>query len=67
MAVKKTHTGIVITKDGEVLKDLHETQSMWVVSKNECYHKDTGKRHFGERTRRRLILESIEPINGAQK
>ncbi|EQC0103627.1 hypothetical protein NGI08_23430 [Klebsiella michiganensis] len=66
MAVIKTHTGIVITKDGEVKKELHETQSMWVVNKTECYRKDTGKRHFGERTRRQLILDSIEPINGSQ-
>lgn len=62
MAVQKTHTGIIITKDGKVRKALHETTAMWVVNKTECYRKDTGQRHFGERTRRRLILESVKPI-----
>ncbi|MCF6688953.1 MULTISPECIES: hypothetical protein [Raoultella] len=62
MSIAKTHTGIVITKDGPQQKLLHETPSMWVVGKNECYRKDTGKRHFAERTRRRLLLESINPI-----
>lgn len=33
---------------------------MWVVGKNEFYHKDTGCRHFAENTRRRLLLETIE-------
>lgn len=67
MAVKKTHTGTVITKDGEVKKNLHETPSMWVVNKTECYRKDTGQRHFGEGTRRRLVLDSILPINDPLK
>ncbi|PVF74597.1 hypothetical protein CSC18_2549 [Klebsiella aerogenes] len=35
---------------------------MWVVGKNEFYHKDTGRRHFAENTRRRLLLETIEKI-----
>lgn len=62
MAVQKIHTGIVITKDGEVTKKFHETPTMWVVNKTECYRKDNGIRHFGERTRRRLVLEPIKPI-----
>ncbi|HBN2491719.1 TPA: hypothetical protein L2B16_003510 [Klebsiella oxytoca] len=52
----------MITKDGEVTKKFHETPTMWVVNKTECYRKDNGIRHFGERTRRRLVLESIKPI-----
>nr|ARD69323.1 Hypothetical protein [Raoultella ornithinolytica] len=40
MAVQKIHTGIVITKDGEVTKKFHETPTMWVVNKTECYRKD---------------------------
>lgn len=67
MTVKKTHIGIVITKDGPKEKLLHETASMWVVEKTECYRKDTGKRHFAEHTRRRLLLDSIQPIAGADK
>jgi hypothetical protein len=59
---QKTHTGIVITKDGPQRKKLHQTESMWVVGKTECYRKDTGKRHFAEHTRRRLLLDSIEEI-----
>lgn len=67
MTIVKTHTGTVITKDGPKEKLLHETASMWVVEKTECYRKDTGKRHFAEHTRRRLLLDSIQPIAGADK
>ncbi|BBV61131.1 hypothetical protein STW0522KLE39_27790 [Klebsiella quasipneumoniae] len=42
MTIEKTHIGIVITKDGPKRKKLHATESMWVVGKNEFYHKDTG-------------------------
>ncbi|EPQ4139464.1 TPA: hypothetical protein ACIRVA_002821 [Klebsiella variicola] len=62
MTIVKTHTGTIITKDGPQFKLLHETSSMWVVGKTECYRKDTGKRHFAEHTRRRLLLDSIKPI-----
>lgn len=65
MAIKKTHVGIVITKDGPKRKKLHETEKMWAVGTNEFYHKETGRRHFAENTRRRLLLESIHPIQGA--
>lgn len=51
MTIKKTHTGIVITKDGPQRKKLHQTETMWVVGKTECYRKDTGKRHFAEHIR----------------
>lgn len=62
MTIIKTHTGTVITKDGPKLKLLHETSSTWVIGKMECYRKDTGKRHFAEHTRCRLLLDSIMPI-----
>lgn len=65
MAINKTHTGTVITKDGPKRKKLHETEKMWVVGRNEFYHKETGRRHFAENTRRRLLLESIRPIQGS--
>lgn len=64
MTIVKTHTGTVITVDGPKTVKLSETKAMWVVGKNECYHKETGRRHFAERTRRRLLLESIRPIEG---
>ncbi|EMH98285.1 hypothetical protein KPRYC492_14185 [Klebsiella pneumoniae RYC492] len=51
---------VVITKDGPKVKKLHQTERMWVVGKNEFYHKETGRRHFAENTRRRLLLETIE-------
>lgn len=41
MTIVKTHTGIVITKDGPQVKKLHQTERMWVVGKNEFYHKET--------------------------
>lgn len=63
MSITKTHTGVVITNDGPKRKKLHETERMWVVSKNEFYHKEMGRRHFAENTRRRLLLDSIDPIN----
>ncbi|HHQ5749633.1 TPA: hypothetical protein ACSRGZ_000457 [Klebsiella pneumoniae] len=67
MAIEKTHIGTVITKDGPKTMRLHETKAMWVVGKTECYHKETGRRHFAEHTRRRLLLETIRPIEGAPK
>ncbi|HBR1418564.1 hypothetical protein LQF95_06080 [Klebsiella quasipneumoniae] len=62
MTIVKTHTGTVITRDGPKRKKLHATKRMWVVSKNELHHKETGRRHFAENTRRRLLLETIEAI-----
>lgn len=43
-------------------KKLHQTKRMWVVGKNEFYHKETGRRHFAENTRRRLLIDTIKPI-----
>ncbi|HIC1457886.1 TPA: hypothetical protein ACWZ8O_000106 [Klebsiella pneumoniae] len=65
MTIVKTHTGTVITKDGPKVKKLHQTERMWVVGKNEFYRKETGRRHFAENTRRRLLLETIEAIGGS--
>ncbi|WP_370610945.1 hypothetical protein [Klebsiella aerogenes] len=64
MPVTKTHLGMVTTKDGPKRKKLHATEKMWVVGRNEFYHKETGRRHFAENTRRRLLLETIQPIEG---
>ncbi|EPR5661304.1 hypothetical protein ACU674_003951 [Klebsiella quasipneumoniae] len=62
MTIVKTHTGTVITKDGPQVKKLHQTERMWVVGKNEFYHKETGRRQFSEQTSRQLIIDSIQPI-----
>lgn len=64
MTIVKTHIGTVITRDGPKTMKLHETKAMWVVGRTECYHKETGRRHFAEHTRRRLLLESIRSIGG---
>ncbi|STV90301.1 Uncharacterised protein [Klebsiella pneumoniae] len=40
MTIVKTHTGTVITRDGPKVKKLHQTERMWVVGKNEFYHKE---------------------------
>lgn len=63
MKTAKTHTGTDITKDGPRRKKLHATEKMWVAGTNEFYHKETGRRHFAENTRRVLLLGTIRPIN----
>ncbi|QLO37333.1 hypothetical protein HV213_16675 [Klebsiella sp. RHBSTW-00484] len=67
MSIVKTHTGTVITKDGPQQKLLHETPSVWVVGKTECYHKGTEKRRFAEQMRRQLLLDLIKPIAETNK
>lgn len=63
MTIEKTHIGIVITKDGPKRKSCTRRKVCgWWEKKNEFYHKDTGRRHFAENTRRRLLLETIEKI-----
>lgn len=62
MAISKTHTGLVITKDGEKRFKLHETRSSWVVGRNESYDKRNGRRWGAPQFRRRLLLDSIKPI-----
>lgn len=62
MSVKKTHTGIVITRDGKKRLSLHETENSWVVKSTESYDKTTGYRWGAPNMRRRLILDSIKPI-----
>ncbi|EAS2831807.1 hypothetical protein EHB58_09670 [Salmonella enterica subsp. enterica serovar Hull] len=63
MKITKTHTGIVITRDGAKRFRLYENGNYWIAGKNERYHKSTGRRQFAESTRRRLLLDSIRPIN----
>lgn len=61
MSVIKTHTGIVITRDGPQVKTAPDKADVG-RRKNEFYHKETGRRHFAENTRRRLLIDSIKPI-----
>lgn len=64
MSTQKTHTGIVVTRDGNKRKKLHETAASWVVGKSEVYDKKTGFRWGAPNMRRKLLLETIRPIAG---
>lgn len=63
MSKVKTHTGTVITPDGEKRVKIHETATTWCVGPKEYYHKDTGRRGGAAGVRRKLILSSIKPIS----
>lgn len=65
MASKKTHTGIVVSRDGEKKVKLHQGATTWVVSSKEYYYKESGGRGGIGGTRARLKLDSITPIEGA--
>lgn len=58
----KTHTGTIITKDGEKTVQLRETPTTWCVGRNETYRKEDGRRCGSPFARRRLVLSSIKPI-----
>ncbi|EMD2715004.1 hypothetical protein [Enterobacter roggenkampii] len=60
----KTHTGTIITKDGEKTVQLRETPTTWCVGRTETYRKEDGRRSGAPLTSRRLILSSIKPIAG---
>lgn len=58
----KTHTGIVITRDGEKKVKLHETPTTWCVGRYESYDKVTGFRCGAAPGRNRLVLGSVVRI-----
>ena len=60
----KTHTGTIITKDGEKTVQLRETPTTWCVGRTETYRKEDGRRSGAPLTSRRLILSTIKPIEG---
>lgn len=60
----KTHTGTIITKDGEKTVQLRETPTTWCIGRTETYRKEDGRRSGAPMTSRRLILSSIKPIAG---
>ncbi|ASD60045.1 MULTISPECIES: hypothetical protein [unclassified Enterobacter cloacae complex] len=62
----KTHTGTIITKDGEKTVQLRETPTTWCVGRTETYRKEDGRRSGAPLTSRRLILSSIKPIEGGE-
>lgn len=62
MSQPKTHTGKVVTKDGEKCIKLRETATTWCAGPRETYDKFTGRRIGAPLTKRRLKLDSILPI-----
>lgn len=62
MSLQKTHTGIVVTRDGKKRLSLHETENSRLVKSTESYDKTTGYHWGAPNMRRRLILDSIKPI-----
>lgn len=62
MSKVKTHTGTIITKDGEKTVKLHETATTWCVGQRETYRKEDGRRSGAPLTARRLKLSTIKPI-----
>lgn len=64
MSKPKTHTGVIVTKDGEKTVKIRETATTWCVGPRETYDKFTGCRVGAPLTKRRLKLESIKPIEG---
>ena len=61
MAVIKTHTAVVIRKDGRHRVRVHQSATAWVVKGTECYYKDTGAR-VGAPGRGRIELDTIREI-----
>lgn len=51
----KTHTGIIITNDGEKRVKLRETPTTWCVGPKETYRKEDGRRCGAPLSRRRLL------------
>ena len=66
MKKPKTHTGILITKDGKKEVQLREHATTWCVGQRETYDKVTGRRCGAPMTKRRLILSSIRPLECAE-
>lgn len=64
MSKIKTHTGTIITKDGEKVVKLHETPTTWCVGQRETYRKEDGRRCGAPLTARRLKLATVKPIEG---
>lgn len=62
MSKVKTHTGIIITKDGEKTVKLRETATSWCVGRSERYRKEDGRRCGAPLTSRRLEMASSKPI-----
>ena len=67
MSKPKTHTGIIVTRDGEKRVELRESPTTWCAGRNETYRKEDGRRCGAPKTARRLKLASIRPIEGPEQ
>ena len=63
----KTHTGIIITIDGEKKVKLRETPTTWCVGPKETYRKEDGRRCGSPLSSRRLLLSTIKPIGQVEQ
>ncbi|HCO5576094.1 TPA: hypothetical protein N8246_004108 [Escherichia fergusonii] len=54
----QTHTGIIITNDGEKRVKLRETPTTWCVGPKETYRKEDG-RHCGAALFVNILKESL--------
>lgn len=61
MAVKKTHSVMVVRGTGRKRVRVHATLTTWVVSGTECYYKDTGSR-VGAPGRARIELDTLKEL-----
>lgn len=62
MRTEKTHSGVIVTREGNKRFKLRETATSWVAGRNETYDKKTGHRIAAPLTKRRLLLETIKPL-----
>lgn len=65
MAIKKTHSVIVVRSNGRQRVRVHATANSWVVSGTECYYKDTGVR-VGAPGRARIELDTLTELPPAE-
>ncbi len=63
MSQPKTHTGVIVTKDGKKTVKMRETATTWCVGQRETYDKFTGRRVGAPLTKRRLLLNTIRPVS----
>ena len=61
MAIKKTHSVVVVRSNGRKLVRVHSTLTTWVVSGTEFYFKDTGAR-VGAPGRARIELDTLREL-----
>lgn len=61
MAIKKTHSVVVVRSSGRKRVKVHASATAWVVKGTEVYYKDTGAR-VGAPGRGRIELETLREL-----